>query len=176
MDSRDAKGTQAERAVERLVSGATAGLVVRELMTARPCCVEPETTALDLVRRFHAKGFRHLLVTDPAGRLLGVISDRDVLRCLGPEKRPNQEALAQLRADELMSTDLVTVSPETPVERAAGLIVEQGISCLPVVSGGTLKGILTNTDLHIALGRLLQALKRSRAAEAANPAACDLHN
>ncbi|HUT12654.1 MAG TPA: CBS domain-containing protein [Thermoguttaceae bacterium] len=138
-------------------------LTVGRVMTAGPYCVRPETTALELVKLFHAKQFRHLMVTDEADCLVGVVSDRDVIRCLGPESRPDHDVLEGISAGEIMSTDLVTVGPDTPLERAVSLMLEEGISSLPVLAGGTLVGILTNTDLHVVLQQmLLQTLRQSR--------------
>lgn len=136
------------------------GLKTGQVMTGAPSCVPPETTALELVKLFHAKQFRHLLVTDPTDRLVGVISDRDVIRCLGPD-RPDRNVLAGITAAEIMSTDLVTIHPNTPLEQAVVLMIDQGISCLPVLAEGTLVGILTNTDLHLLLHELLQTLRQS---------------
>lgn len=146
------------------------GLSVGQVMTASPSCVAPDLSALELVKLFHAKGFRHLLVTE-AGRLVGVISDRDVIRCLGPGDAPQRDALARITAAEIMSADLVTVGPEMPLEKAAVMMLEEGISCLPVVWDGTLLGILTNTDLHVVLQILLQTIRHSSLAESIAAAA-----
>lgn len=174
MDSLEAKSEQIARTVQGFLAESGARLAAVDVMTDSPCCIPPETTALELVRLFHAKGFRHLLVCRADGRLAGVISDRDVLRCLGPEKRPDRAALEQLRAGQLMSTDLVTVAPDTPLEKTIGLMLQQGISCLPVVVGDRLMGIVTNTDLHLTLERLLQALKQAGTEEPLGSAACNL--
>ena len=138
------------------------GLTVSQVMTTTPSCIGPETTALELVKLFHAKQFRHLLVTGSGDRLVGVISDRDVIRCLGPDRRPDRSVLAGITAAQIMSTDLVTIVPTMPLERAVVLMIEEGISCLPVLIEGTLVGILTNTDLHLVLQVLLQHASRSR--------------
>ena len=106
-----------------------------------------ETSVLELVELFHAKHFRHVLVVDHEDKLVGVVSDRDVLRCFGFHEGPKRSILAGIRVQELMSTDLVTVRPETPLEQAVTLMVEEGISCLPVLNEAELVGILTNTDL-----------------------------
>jgi len=111
------------------------------------------------------------MVTDAAGRLIGVISDRHVIRCLGPGQHPDRAALARITAAGIMSTNLVTVRPDTPLERAVMLMTEQGISCLPVLVDRTLVGILTNTDLHVVLQILLQTLRRSLLAESIGSAA-----
>src|SRR5262249_22864197 len=125
-------------------------LLAAHLMTPDPVCITSQTTVLDLVKTFHTKAFRHLLVSDVPGKLLGVISDRDVLRSLGP-KNSTSVRLPNTAAADLMSTDLVTTSPATTVEQATALVVDQGISCLPVVNDGYLVGILTSTDLQILL-------------------------
>ena len=134
-------------------------LTAGQVMTVWPSCISPETTAWELIKLFHEKQFRHLLVTDGEGHLVGVISDRDVLRCLGPERYPDAQALQGINAEQLMSTDLVTIEPRTLVDKAAVMMVEQGISCLPVMNGGHLLGILTNTDLHLVLEVMLQTLR-----------------
>ena len=89
-------------------------LRVRDVMTPAPTCIASSTSVLDVVRMFHAKEFRHLLVTDTRGRLLGLVSDRDVLRCFGPGRYPNPDVLAGISAAEIMSADLLTVCPEQP--------------------------------------------------------------
>lgn len=151
------------------------GLSVGQVMTVSPSCVAPGLSALELIKLFHAKGFRHLLVTE-AERLVGVISDRDVIRCLGPGDAPQRDVLAQITAAEVMSVDLVTVGPEMLLEKAAVLMLEEGISCLPVVREGILLGILTNTDLHVVLQVLLQTIRHSSLAESLATAAFNQHN
>jgi CBS domain-containing protein len=127
-------------------------------MTASPRCISPDTTALELVDLFHTQEFRHPLVVNAAGHLIGVISDRDVLRCFGHERHPKVELLAGIRASEIMSTELVTVEPDAPLETAVSMMLDFGISCLPVVSNERLVGILTATDVYIVSHLLLQSL------------------
>lgn len=137
------------------------GLTAAQIMTAEPTCIRPETTASDLVRLFQAMQFRHLLVTDAQGRLAGVVSDRDVLRFLGPERQAGRSALAGVSAADMMSRDLITIGPETRLERAIVLMVENGVSCLPVVDGEVVKGIVTNTDLHLVLQVMLETIRQA---------------
>jgi acetoin utilization protein AcuB len=141
------------------------GLLARDVMTVAPSCVGPTTTTLELIDLFHAKMFRHLLVTCPDKGLVGVISDRDVVRCIGPDKSPNKSRLAGIVAGEIMSTDLITIGPNTPLDRAVQIMVDQGISCLPILAESTPVGILTNTDLHMVLQALLQTLRQASSEE-----------
>src|ERR1700676_5154063 len=138
-------------------------LSVRDVMTPAPTCIASSTSVLDVVRMFHAKEFRHLLVTDARGRLLGLVSDRDVLRCFGPGRYPNQEALAGISAAEIMSGDLITTRPDTTLLQAVTEMLAHGISCLPVLADDKLVGIVTNTDLNAVLEVLLQTSSSSSA-------------
>ncbi len=131
-------------------------------MTRQPCCVSPEVSVLELIHTFHEKQFRHLLVVEADDKLIGVVSDRDVVRCLGHGRKPDREALERIKAREIMSGDLVTVGPQTPVVRAARIMLDQGISCLPVKEEERLVGIVTNTDLHVVLLQLLQTIPLRR--------------
>lgn len=161
MDSVCIKQRQVDMALEHLGLGGSRGeLLVAQVMTARPCCVSPDLTVLELIKLFHAKQFRHLLVTDADRRLVGVVSDRDVLRCMGYGRESNREDLEQIKARDVMSTDLVTISPVTTLDHATSIMLEQGISCLPVEDEGRVVGIVTNTDLHLVLRQLLRAASR----------------
>ena len=155
MDRIELKRAQVQTALEQNGGRRASGLQVAQVMTATPSCIAPQVSALDLVRMLHTKAFRHLLVTDPEGRLLGVISDRDVRRCFAPGGHPDKQQLATITAAELMSPDVVTIAPQTPLSVAVELMLGEGISCLPVVTAGTIVGILTNTDLHVVLHALL---------------------
>ncbi len=139
--------------------GPRRAIQVGQVMTRRPTCTAADTAVLSLVKLFHQNQYRHKCVTDPDGRLLGVISDRDVLRCFGPGKYPQQDILGKITAGEIMSADLITVEPECSIDCALDLLLEHGIGCLPVVSEGTLVGIVTTTDLHVFLQMLLQTLR-----------------
>ena len=92
---------------------------------------------------------RHLPVVDDRGRLIGVVSDRDVLRSLA--KRKPQ------RVGEIMTRDVVTTRPDTPAHVAAALMLDHTISSILVVDESeALVGVLTQTDyLELARRSLL---------------------
>ncbi len=105
MNRLDVKRIQIHEALRRLGGCPAQGrLKVRDVMTPAPTCIASSTSALDVVRMLHAKEFRHLLVTDSRGRLLGLVSDRDVFRCFGPGRYPDQEILAGIAAIDIMSS------------------------------------------------------------------------
>jgi acetoin utilization protein AcuB len=88
--------------------------------------------------------FRHLPVVR-GGRLIGIISDRDV------------QLETSRSVGDVMHAPVVTVTPDTPIEVAASLLIDNKIGALPVVDDGTdaLVGIVSQTDLFGALARLL---------------------
>jgi acetoin utilization protein AcuB len=136
---------------------------VRAVMTPQPFCVTPQHTAAQLVDLFHANRFRHFLVAD-AGRLVGVISDRDVIRLFGTTNTLEPEYLESVSVADLMSTDLITISADATLGQAATMIIENGINCLPVVADGQAIGILTSTDLFLSLEQVLKAVCAEHAA------------
>jgi CBS domain-containing protein len=180
MDRLDVKRTQIADALQWC--GGCSGqyrLRVGDVMTPAPVCIASSTSVLDIVRMIHAKQFRHLLVTDHRGRLLGLVSDRDVLRCFGPGRYPDQEILAGIAAAEIMSSDLVTIRPETRLLHAATEMLAHGISCLPVLADDKIVGILTSSDLSAVLEVVLQtsdtAQPESSADSPSGPADAAVH-
>lgn len=155
MDRVDLKRVQIKKALDGRAENSAQPVCVREVMTAAPTTVDASTTVLELVRLLQKHGFRHLLVTHSDGTLAGILSDRDVIRCFGPERYPDERRLSGIRAAEIMSSDLITVTPTTRIEVAIDILIAHGISCLPVVVDEQVVGILTNTDLHLLLEALL---------------------
>ncbi|KPK14293.1 MAG: hypothetical protein AMK69_29165 [Nitrospira bacterium SG8_3] len=97
----------------------------------------------------------HLLVVGNQG-LLGVISDRDLLKALSPfvgalDEHPRDLAILNKKAHQIMSREPVAVDKETSVEEAANLLLSENVSCLPVTSPeGDVEGILTWKDIFKA--------------------------
>jgi CBS domain-containing protein len=122
---------------------------VRHLMSASPSSVNPNTPLYKCAELMAERRYRHLLVCDGANRLRGVISNRDLGR-----------TDAGVAAD-VMTRHPVTVTPDTRIGPAVTQILRKRISCLPVVEKGQLVGVLTTTDLLLALQCSLQALEKS---------------
>ena len=89
-------------------------LAVREVMATHPITVRPHETARHAYQLMRDNRFRHLPVMED-GRLVGILSDRDLRPVL------LSPGLARARVRELMSEDLTTVGPDTPIEEAASL-------------------------------------------------------
>lgn len=120
-------------------------LPVRYFMSDQLETVEPQTPVHLLGARMRQKGIRHLLVVDKDNALLGVISTQDIHARVGRT------------AEDIMTTDVITVGPETPVGQAISFLLQKRISRVPVVEDGKVCGILTTTDVLLGFQALLQA-------------------
>jgi CBS domain-containing membrane protein len=104
---------------------------------------------------------RHLPVLDDDERqLVGIVTQRDLFRgalaqALGFGRRAQRKILDTLVVKDVMTTDPVTTSPDTPLAAAARLLGERKIGCLPVVENGRLVGIITEADFVALVGRLM---------------------
>ncbi|MEJ7872953.1 MAG: acetoin utilization AcuB family protein [Rubrobacteraceae bacterium] len=130
-------------------------LLVWDWMAREVVTVETGTTAAEALALCRKHGIRHLPVLE-GGRLVGVISDRDLRSAtpaLGDLSRA--EALERIRVGDEMLRDVVKARPEDPVEDAAAAMYEGKIGCLPVVDGDDLVGIVTSSDVMRALARLV---------------------
>jgi acetoin utilization protein AcuB len=134
-------------------------MFVKTYMTTHPVFVSPDDnfhTALHILRK---QGVRHLPVVEK-GRLVGVVVEKDLL-----SNQPSQATslslyeiyslLETLRVQQIMSHPVLTVESDCPLEEAARIMVENTISCLPVMQGDQLVGIITETDVFKALVEIL---------------------
>lgn len=126
---------------------------VRAVMTREPVTVTPRDGLNRAMELMQEHGIRHLPVVDE-GRLVGILSDRDLLGATG--WLPLDERITCTIVADAMSTDPVSVSPEDSVVTASVELTCRGLGCLPVVDAGGLVGILTDMDLLAASSRLGQ--------------------
>jgi CBS domain-containing protein len=87
---------------------------------------------------------RHVPVEDDEGRLVGLISHRDLLRLLA--KGMLSRGAKEVTVKEIMIRDLITIAPETPTLEALTIMRQRKIGCLPVVENDRLIGIVTAYD------------------------------
>lgn len=98
---------------------------------------------------------RHVPVEDEGGRLVGLVTHRDVLRLLA-RGMAGRVGAAAVAVREIMKADPVSVEPSTETLAAVRLMRERGVGCLPVVEGGTLVGIVTAKDFLDASAKLFE--------------------
>jgi acetoin utilization protein AcuB len=140
-------------------------MLVRDIMQSHPVSATLETRLPDLVRALQRRGFRHLPVLHD-GRLVGIVSDRDLKQAmtsasLATEGRARDLLLDGLTAGQIMTRQVTTIGPSHGVEEAARLMATQRISALPVTEGDRLLGIVTETDVLALFVRALGVLEPS---------------
>ena len=118
---------------------------------------------------------RHLPIVDADGQLIGLVTQRDLLRAtvasvLGLGRNAERDWLAAIPVDHIMVAPVVTVAPDADLSEAVDLMVTRKYGCLPVVEGGRLLGLLTETDCL----RCLRDLLKPAVAELARRQATDL--
>jgi acetoin utilization protein AcuB len=114
----------------------------------------------EALRLMGDKKIRRLPVVERTGKLVGIVSDRDLFQA-SPSPATSlaiweiHDLLAKLTVDKTMATDVITVTEDTPLEEAARVMVDRRIGGLPVMKGDALVGIITESDLFQALLELL---------------------
>jgi CBS domain-containing protein len=131
---------------------------VRHVMSRKVRAADPEASLSDLRALMKTEQFHHLLVLKQ-GKLLGVISDRDLASHRGS------------RAKDIMTRNPVVMTPGNPIGHAITTLLHSRISCLPVVEEGEVKGILTTTDLLMTLHCLIHLVDRWQGEQASAGAA-----
>ena len=123
---------------------------IRDIMTTRVATVSMDDRLSVIKDIFEQAHFRHLLVLEE-GELVGVISDRDLFRAISPyldseaEMNRDTETLTK-RAHQIMSRQLITIASHLTVRDGVKLMLEKGVSCLPVLENGALVGIISWKD------------------------------
>lgn len=124
---------------------------VQEIMTRNPHTLEADDV-LDLADDLMSMArIRHIPIL-AGGKLVGIVSQRDLffsalVKALGLQPREQKDLMKTIRARELMSRPVITISPGASVKEAARLMGENKIGCLPVVKGKQFVGIVTETDI-----------------------------
>ncbi len=121
--------------------------LVKDLMTSTVITLKPEDSIRDAWDVHLSRGFRHIPITSNIGQIVGILSDRDLLRLGQPKQTDHDSAVSTI-----MTTRVLTCFSDTPLRLAASVMLENGFSSLPVIAKDqTLQGILTTGDILSAL-------------------------
>jgi acetoin utilization protein AcuB len=138
-------------------------MFVRDRMSSPAVTITPDTSLQAALNLMHEHRFRRLPVVDDKGRLVGIVSERDLLYA-SPPPAPLlsglelNHLLTELRVDEIMTRNILTATPDTFVEDAARLMVDNKVGGLPVVhEDNRVVGVITETDVFRALIELYRA-------------------
>lgn len=124
---------------------------IREIMS-RPVETLDRNDTLSLAGDLmNMKRIRHLPVLDE-GNVVGIVTQRDLFRAglstvMGFGSKAQKEFMRTVLVKEVMNEGVITISPEADVPEAARLMLEKKIGCLPVVEGGRLIGLVSESDL-----------------------------
>lgn len=121
-------------------------MLVIERMSRPPITIVGEATVEEALSILAEKKQRHLPVVDADENLVGIVSEKDLLRAKGEDAIEN-----------VMTQDVITVTEYTALEDAARIMADHKISSLPVMRDGRLVGIITETDLFQIFLELLGA-------------------
>jgi len=151
-------------------------MLVKNRMTPNPTTIAPDAPYSQAVRIIRENKFHHLPVVDKKGKLIGIVTEADLLHA-SPSAATSLSIyelnylLAKLTVREVMSSPVITVLEDAPLEEAAKIMVNNRIGCLPVMrdgdpstssprsrsgqAGQTLVGIITETDIFKAFVEIL---------------------
>jgi len=148
-------------------------LYARDIMTTEVLTVSPETSIADLSKTLENRKIGGVPVVDQGGRLVGVITQSDLVeRARDLELPPainildlhiylqipshliqRVEKMLGTTVGDCMSPNPVTVAPDTPVSQIAGLMAKQKVHTIPVLDGGKIVGVIGKMDLVRAMAR-----------------------
>jgi len=137
-------------------------MLVGERMTRNPVTILETASIDDGIHLMRERRVRRLPVLDSSGKMVGIVSDKDLLHA-APSPATSLSVyelhylLARLTIKQVMSSPVISVTADTPIEEAAAVMADHKIGGLPVVEGGALVGIITETDIFKILVELLGA-------------------
>lgn len=144
-------------------------MLINDVMNTRVYTVKrdtPVSRVASLIVQFRISG---LPVVDDTGKLVGVVSEKDVMKAMYPsydeftydsrasrsfeEMEERYSDLWHIQTSEIMTRNVISTTPETPVLQAGSLMIRKRVRRLPVVerNSSTLVGVVTLGDIHIAL-------------------------
>lgn len=124
---------------------------VRDVMREVPITVSEGDLLVEVIRIMASRGIGSVIVTDELGDVVGVFTERDLLRLLA-----NSTNIGELTVGDVMTREVISVEPGASLIKAIHIMAKHGIRHLPVLDrDGKLMGIVSIRDAAIALARIL---------------------
>src|SRR5689334_18992297 len=137
-------------------------MYVKHHMSSPALTITPDTPFQDALKLMHERRIRRLPVVDRNGKLIGIVSERDLLHA-APSPATSLSVwelnylLWKLTVKDLMATKVLTVTPDALLQEAATIMLEKKIGGLPVVDQDQhVVGVITETDIFKALVDMLE--------------------
>ena len=126
-------------------------MLVRDIMTKNVITITSDTYVLDAERIMEQNRVGRLPVVDD-GKLVGIVTKNDVLKASPTSTTPTNQRhlfylMSKLAVKEIMKTKILTISPDTPIEKAIAIAQKNKVGSLPVVEEHKVVGILTTNDV-----------------------------
>ncbi len=127
-------------------------MLVRERMSSPAVTTMPDTPMQEALSVMREQNVRRLPVVDAAGKLVGIVSERDILQA-SPSGATSLDVweltymLSKITVQKIMEADVITVPGDTPIEEAARIMADNYVGALPVIDDGKVVGMITETDL-----------------------------
>jgi CBS domain-containing protein len=130
-------------------------LTVRDVMTERPHTTLPDAVLRDAAAEIARGGFNALPVVDASGLLVGMLSQRELVRYLmqqylsagAPPKSTQESGQRRRVVRDVMTRQVLCVSPDQPLAEVASIMVNKDLDSVPVVLEGRLQGYLSRGDI-----------------------------
>jgi acetoin utilization protein AcuB len=140
-------------------------MLVKDRMTKHPLTIRADATISQTHRYMQEQGIRHLPVVDKSGRMIGLVTEDDLLKA-EPSSATSlsvweiHSLLDRITVGQAMVRDVITTTEDVPIEEAAHLLLEHKIGCLPVMRDEKLVGIITESDLFRTFMELFSARQK----------------
>jgi CBS domain-containing protein len=119
------------------------GIEVKDLMSSPVITITKKDTVEQAAKIMSRKNFGSIVVTDTKKKLIGIITERDIVKRIVAMNRLPSE----VRVEEIMSHPVLTFAPDGDIKEAANLMKQHGIRRLVIVDKGKMVGIVTSRDL-----------------------------
>ena len=140
-------------------------MLVKDRMSRHPITVTTDVRIDEALKMMRDNKIRRLPVVDKDGRLVGIVSEMDLLYA-SPSPATSLSVyeihylMARITVQDVMTKEVISIEEDTPLEEAARIMVDNKIGGLPVVRNDTLVGIITETDLFKIFLELLGAREK----------------
>jgi acetoin utilization protein AcuB len=127
-------------------------MLVGDRMSHPVISISPTATLEDAQKLMLSEKISRLPVLDKHGKLLGIISEKQIWRYMPSEATTLdmweiKGALSHITVEKVMTKNVITVTADTPIEEAARIMADKEISGIPVISGETVVGLIAESDL-----------------------------
>lgn len=139
-------------------------MLIKDWMTKDPIVVQPESSIMKAAKKMKENNIRRLPVVDESGKLVGIVSDRDIKEA-SPSKATTLDMhelyylLSEIKVGDIMTKKPLTVRAEDTMEKAAVILMRNHIGGLPVIDADDkVVGVVTDSDVFTVLVRITGAL------------------